>query len=218
MDYNTLLSETEQRVLKLLNEKGQHIVQGRSLYSPRAVGDAVQLFLSEQNGLVQCIPTGTLKTFESDFERRSMEDMAFFDNEDRYYAVDCKTHNLRTLFNMPNLISVRRLANFYKNDSNYFCILIVEYEIDGKHIAYRACHFKPIEAFSWDCLTIGALGWGQIQIANANILNFDTNVNRKEWMLQLCNQLDMFYDEEIEKIGERKLWFNDIKVYWENKL
>ena len=217
MSYIELLTQTEQSVLKLLRERGQNIVQGRSLQSPRAVGDAVQAFLGEQVGLKQCIPTAALNTFENDFERRSMEDMAFYDNENRYYAVDCKTHNLSTAFNMPNLISVRRLANFYKNDKNYFCILIVEYQIENNHIQYKGCHFKPIEAFSWDCLTIGALGWGQIQIANANILKFNSKPNRKKWMLQLCDLLDMFYDEEIGKIGERKTWFKDIRDFWIKK-
>ena len=217
MDYIRLLQQTEQAVLNLLQEKGQHIVQGRSLQSPRAVGDAVQMFLSEKGGLRQCIPSTALKTFENDFERRSMEDMAFYDNENRYYAVDCKTHNLSTAFNMPNLISVRRIANFYKNESNFFCILIAEYSIENNCIRYKACHFKPIEAFSWDCLTIGALGWGQIQIANANVLRFNKKPNRKEWMLQLCDNLDAFYDEEIGKIGERKSWFKDIRDFWNKK-
>ena len=217
MDYIKLLQQAEFAVLHLLQEKGQDIVQGRSLQSPRAVGDAVQMFLSEQGGMRQCIPSTALKTFENDFERRSMEDMAFYDNENRYYAVDCKTHNLSTAFNMPNLISVRRIANFYKNESNSFCILIIEYRIEDNRIRYKACHFKPIEAFSWDCLTIGALGWGQIQIANANVLRFNKKPNRKEWMLQLCDKLDEFYDEEIGKIGERKSWFEDIRDFWNKK-
>lgn len=217
MDYKEILAQTEQAVLHLLQKNGQNIVQGLSLQSTRAVGDAVQMFLSEQNGLKQCIPLSALKTFESEFERRSMEDMAFYDNENRYYAVDCKTHNLSTDFNMPNLISVRRIANFYKNELNFFCILIVEYDIESNRIKYKSCHFKPIEAFSWDCLTIGALGWGQIQIANANVLKFNRKPNRKEWMLQLCDKLDAFYDEEIGKIGERKTWFNEIRDFWNKK-
>lgn len=212
-----LLDNTARSVLELLNEKGRHIVNGRSLHSPRAVGDAIQEFLGEQNGLRRCLPQNMLHSFENDFERRSMEDMAFYDVNHRYYAVDCKTHNLSTVFNMPNLISVRRLANFYKNDTNVFCILIVEYEVKDNYISYTNCHFKPIEAFSWDCLTIGALGWGQIQIANANVLKFEKKIGRKTWMLQLCDYLDTFYDEEIYKIEERKLWFKDIKEYWKQK-
>lgn len=217
MDKNNILDKTAEQVLKLLNDKGQQIVNKRSLNSPRAVGDAVQLFLSEKGGLKRCIPKEFLKSFETDFERRSMEDMAFFDKNNQYYAVDCKTHNLSTSFNMPNLISVRRLANFYKNDENTFCILIVAYDVEDGKINYKECFFKPIEAFSWDCLTIGALGWGQIQIANANKLIFNEVINRKEWMLQLCNNIEMFYDEEISKIDERKNWFNDIKDYWRKR-
>ena len=217
MTKGQLLEQTALNVLNLLNTKGKNIVEGRALNSPRAVGDAVQLFLSEQGGLKNCIPTGCLKSFERDFERRSMEDMAFYDVKNQYYAVDCKTHNLSTFFNMPNLISVRRLANFYKNDNNTFCILIVEYKVENGGIVYNKCHFKPIEASSWKCLTIGALGWGQIQIKDANVLKFNKSVNRKKWMIKLCDLLEAFYDEEIGKIGERKLWFNDIKEYWISK-
>lgn len=212
-----MLDKTADEVLKLLNSKGQQLVSKRSLNSPRAIGDAVQQFLSERGGLKNCIPQKMLKSFESDFERRSMEDMAFTDINNQYYAVDCKTHNLQTVFNMPNLISVKRLANFYKNDANSFCILIVAYDIEKDKINYKECYFKPIEAFSWDCLTIGALGWGQIQIANANRLIFEKKPDRKEWMLQLCSNLELFYDEEIAKIGERKSWFEEIKEYWNKK-
>lgn len=215
MRQNGFLDKVAENVLIMLNANGQHIVSERSLNSPRAIGDAVQEFLGEK--LIECFPDKTLKNFESGFERRSMEDMAFYGTDGQYYAVDCKTHNLSTTFNMPNLISVRRLANFYKNDGNTFCILIAEYEVIDHHIKYNACHFKPIEAFAWDCLTIGALGWGQIQIANANILKFNNSASRKEWMLQLCDNLDLFYDEELGKISERKLWFEDIRNYWNKK-
>lgn len=213
----TLFSTIEENVLHLLNDQGRELVRGISLNSTRTIGDAVQLFLSEKGGLEKCIPQNLLKSFENDFERRSMEDMAFYDKNNHYYAIDCKTHNLNTQFNMPNLISVRRLANFYKNDANTFCILIVEYKTNNNKIEYTNCHLKAIEDFSWDCLTLGALGWGQIQIANANSLSFNSKTNRKEWMLELCKNIELFYDEEILKIKERKTWFNEIKNYWETK-
>jgi len=147
-----------------------------------------------------------------------MEDLAFKDSDGNYYAVDVKTHNIGTDFNMPNLISVKRLATFYKNDDkNNFCILIVSYIVANGKIEYRDCHFKRIESFDWSCLTLGALGWGQIQIANANNLKFLDNTDRKAWMLSLCDKLFAFYDEEISKIGERKTWFSSIKSYWNKK-
>ncbi len=212
------LDSIAQAILVDLQTNATNIVTGSSLSSPRAVGDAVQDYLGEK-GLNTVLSNYGIDV-TSEFGRRAMEDMAFKDPNGNYYAVDVKTHNIDTDFNMPNLISVKRLATFYKNDdNNNFCILIVSYKVVNGKIEYKNCYFKRIESFNWDCLTLGALGWGQIQIANANNLIFDPDNNslRKSWMLALCEKLFVFYDEEISKIGERKTWFNSIKAYWNNK-
>ena len=96
-----------------------------------------------------------------------MADMAFEDPDGAYYVVDVKTHRLSTAFNMPNLTSVERLARFYEDDGNYFVVLMVTYEIEGLRAVVEQVTFVPIEFLDWGCLTIGALGWGQIQIANS---------------------------------------------------
>lgn len=210
------LNELSNKILEILNRDAQTIVSVNSMSSPRSIGDAVQEFLA-QRGLAEALAEIGISHIDSDFSRRSMEDIAFEDNSGNYYAVDVKTHNLSTQFNMPNLISVRRLANFYRNDSNTFCILIVSYEVVDNKLEYRECNFKPIEAFSWDCLTFGALGWGQIQIANANTLIFDENVSRKQWMLNMYDKLEIFYNKEIGKIAEHKDWFSKIRQEWESK-
>lgn len=213
------LDNIAQSILDDLKAYATDIVTGSSLSSPRAVGDAVQDYLGEK-GLVKVLSSYGIDV-SAEFGRRAMEDMAFKDSSGNYYAVDVKTHNIDTDFNMPNLISVKRLATFYKNDDkNNFCILIVSYKAVNGKIEYQDCHFKRIESFDWTCLTFGALGWGQIQIANANKLVFYANneTDRKSWMLTLCEKLFVFYDEEISKIGERKTWFNSIKTYWEKKI
>lgn len=210
------LNELSNKILEILNRDAQTIVSVNSMSSPRSIGDAVQEFLA-QRGLAEALAEIGISHIDSDFSRRSMEDIAFEDDSGNYYAVDVKTHNLSTQFNMPNLISVRRLANFYRNDSNTFCILIVSYEVVDNKLEYRECNFKPIEAFSWDCLTLGALGWGQIQFANANNLQFNQLMSRKRWMLDMCDKLETFYDEEIGKIVERKDWFSKIRQEWESK-
>ena len=212
------LDNIAKAILSNLNDNAAYIVTGSSLSSPRAVGDAVQEYLGDQ-GLAEVLSAYGIDV-ASEFGRRAMEDMAFKDQNDNYYAVDVKTHNVDTDFNMPNLISVKRLATFYKNDDkNNFCILIVSYKVINGRINYQNCHFKRIENFNWSCLTLGALGWGQIQIANANNLSFLENdsTKRKSWMLELCDKLFTFSDEEISKIGERKTWFSSIKSYWESK-
>lgn len=210
------LNELSNKILEILNRDAQTIVSVNSMSSPRSIGDAVQEFLA-QRGLAEALAEIGISNIDSDFSRRSMEDIAFEDNSGNYYAVDVKTHNLSTQFNMPNLISVRRLANFYRNDSNTFCILMVSYEVVDNKLEYRECNFKPIEAFSWDCLTLGALGWGQIQFANANDLQFNQLMSRKQWMLNMYDKLETFYDEEIGKIAERKDWFSKIRQEWESK-
>lgn len=210
------LNELSNKILEILNRDAQTIVSVNSMSSPRSIGDAVQEFLAKK-GLAEALLEIGISHIDSDFSRRSMEDIAFEDNDGNYYAVDVKTHNLSTQFNMPNLISVRRLANFYRNDSNTFCILIVSYEVVDNKLEYGECYFKPIEAFSWECLTLGALGWGQIQIANANDLSFNQTADRKKWMLDMCDKLETFYDEENGKIVERKDCFSKIRQEWESK-
>jgi hypothetical protein len=207
------LDDIAKDILDNLKENATNIVNSSALSSPRTVGDAVQGYLGKDEGLKSILSKYGIEV-SSKFGRRAMEDMAFSDSKGNYYAVDVKTHNISTDFNMPNLISVKRLATFYKNnEKNNFCILIVSYKVDHEKINYEECHFKRIESFKWECLTIGALGWGQIQITNANKLKFydDANTNRKSWMLQLCKKLSNFYVKEISKINERKTWFDSIE-------
>ncbi len=204
------ITAIEGTLLNYLNAHAQRIV---STFSPRIVGDALQEFIAEH--LQDCFPQQFAAKFETDFERRSMEDMAFYDNAGNYYAIDVKTHDVDTHFSMPNLISMQRLAKFYRNDTNTFCILIVDYKVVTDHIEYLSCHFKPIEHFAWSCLTLGALGWGQIQIKDSNRLVFEPHPLRKKWMLELCEAAAAFYETEMGKIAERKDWFNKEKIYWE---
>lgn len=183
--------------------------------SPRAVGDTVQDAIGEI--LVDCFPEGLIDEFNSNFTRRSMEDVAFFDIDGNYYAIDIKTHNKSTKFNMPNLISVERLARFYRDEKRFFVILLVEYTVENDILTFTGIQFIPIEHLDWDCLTIGALGWGQIQIANSNIVKINREITRANWMLSLCDELDVFYPKEISKITERMEYFRAVRDYWESK-
>ena len=146
-----------------------------------------------------------------------MADLAFRDRNGFYYVVDVKTHRIGTAFNMPNLTSVERLARFYEDDSNYFLLLLVKYDITGVKVEVKNVHFVPIEFLSWECLTVGALGWGQIQIANANLVTIKTGHSRKTWMLELCDVMLDFYPREITKIGNRIGYFEAVRDRWRTK-
>jgi hypothetical protein len=203
----------EGAIINLLNNN--QLMNYNTINSPRAVGDAVQNFL--EKNISQCLPTNLVTKINTSFARRSMADLAFEDINENYYVVDIKTHNLNTNFNMPNLTSVERLARFYGDNKNYFVLLLVSYTIQDEQLNFEKCLFIPIEYLDWSCLTLGALGWGQIQIANSNILNVELSNTRKKWMLQLCDALDLFYPNEISKITHRIDYFRKVRDYWENQ-
>lgn len=204
--------KVERRIQTFLNAQADFL-SPRTLASTRAVGDAIQELLAEN---FKSILGGRAKDYSSAFARRAMADLAFSDQDGFYYIIDVKTHRLDTDFNMPNLTSVERLARFYEDDKNYFIVLTVAYRLAGTRVAVKKVHFTPIEFLSWRCLTIGALGWGQIQIANSNKIEIASQ-SRKSWMLKLCDVLFDFYPAEIGKINNRIRRFKKVKRYWQAK-
>ncbi|MCY3020696.1 MAG: hypothetical protein NTW87_16890 [Planctomycetota bacterium] len=203
----------EAEIAKLLNSQPDFL-SVRTADSTRATGDAIQEILADK---FQALLGGICKEYSADFARRAMADLAFKDTDDIYYVVDVKTHRKEQGFHMPNLTSVERLARFYEDDMNCFVVLTVSYRIEGTKVTAEDVHFVPIEFLSWKCLTIGALGWGQIQIANSDHIDVVPEYSRKKWMLELCDTLFEFYPHEISKIGKRIDHFKKIRERWEKK-
>lgn len=211
--YTETYRRLENKIEAFLNSQDDFL-SSRTINSPRAVGDAIENIIAENFGTI----LGNLtKEYSSQFARRAMADIAFTDKDDFYYVIDVKTHRLDTRFNMPNLTSVERLSRFYEDDKNYFCVLKVNYRAENLKAIIEKVAFVPIEFISWDCLTLGALGWGQIQIANANTVTLIPKNRRKNWMIEMCDNLLNFYPKEILKINERIDHFKKVKRYWQDK-
>ena len=164
------------KVKEFLNQQ-EEFLSGSTARSTRAVGDAIQEILSEHFPAI--VGADVCAKYSSDFARRAMADLAFEDTAGLYYVVDVKTHRLSTKFNMPNLTSVERLSRFYEDDKNYFVMLMIDYDMDGLRAVIDNVTFIPIEFLGWDCLTIGALGWGQIQIANSMGMNVTLSITAR---------------------------------------
>ena len=179
--------------------------------STRGVGDELQAIVSEN---LESILKGMIGDYVGKFERRALADIAFTDSDGVYYAVDVKTHRLDTKFNMPNLISVRRIAEFYSDDNNVFVTLIIRYRLNGTRVLATQAHFAPIEFLSWNCLRIGALGLGQIQIKNANRIELLTAHSRRDWMLELCGRVVSYHQSEQTKIERQKQYFDQVRRSW----
>jgi hypothetical protein len=211
--YTDKYKNLQERIRDFLNGQAPFLSLSTA-QSPRAVGDAAQDILADN--FESIIGSETAAKYSHNFARRAMADMAFEDKDGFYYVVDVKTHRLDTKFNMPNLTSVERPARFYEDDRNYFVVLLLRYEIEKVRMVVKDVTFVPIEFFDWDCLTIGALGWGQIQIANSNFIKVNPQYSRKRWMIQLCDLLFDFYPKEISKINTRIEQFRKVREYWEN--
>lgn len=182
--------------------------------STRATGDAIEELISEQ---FDTLLGDWCREYSSNFSRRAMADLAFRDREDFYCVVDVKSHREDTRFNMPNLTSVERLSRFYEDDRNIFSVMMITYTLDGNRIEVTDVMFEPIEFLDWDCLTVGALGWGQIQIRDSNRIMVNQGFSRKDWMLALCDIMFGFYPQEILKIEDRIERFRNVRTIWEEK-
>jgi len=206
--------KTVAKQLKEYINSAPDFLSAQTARSTRAAGDAIENLISEK---FDTFLGDWCKEYSSSFARRAMADVAFKDKEDFYCVVDVKTHREDTKFNMPNLTSVERLSRFYEDNTNIFALIMVKYSLEGNCVIATEVNFVPIEFLNWDCLTVGALGWGQIQIANSNNIVLRDGYSRKKWMLTLCETMLEFYPKEILKIHTRIGRFEQVKSYWENK-
>ncbi|MSU49929.1 MAG: hypothetical protein EXS37_12730 [Opitutus sp.] len=200
----------EKRVKAVLNARANFLSEATA-ESTRAAGDAIAGIIEEE---FRGILGDFCGEYSDSFARRAMADLAFTDSVANYCVVDVKTHREGTAFNMPNRTTVDRLARFYEDDSNYFVILMVKYAVSGTKVTVGSVHFLPIEHLAWECLTVGALGKGQIQIANAKYLEIDPHKTRRAWMLEFCDTMLDFYPKEARKIETRIKQFEKVKAFW----
>lgn len=200
----------QDKVLKLLNQHADFLSEDTA-GSTRAAGDAIQSIIEDNFEEILGKHGGE---YSASFARRAMADLAFKDKSGNYYVVDVKTHREDTAFNMPNLTSVDRLARFYEDDANFFVMLMVKYCVIGTQVKVSKVHFIPIEYLKWSCLTLGALGVGQIQIANSKHIEIDSAKTRRSWMLESCDNALEFYPRAISKITKRISKFEKAKEFW----
>ena len=105
----------------------------------------------------------------------------------------------------------------YELNTNVFSLIMIKYSVDGTKVIASDVTYTPIEFLDWECLTVGALGWGQIQIANSNNIILNNGYSRKKWMIQLCETMLDFYPKEILKIQDRIVRFENVKEHWESR-
>lgn len=208
---NFLLSKDNQRVM---SERVKKVISRYSKYMPggvmanqRSVGDWIQDVISDN---FKEIVDGYSIKIEPTQGKRAMGDVVIWDEAENQFYIDIKTHNVDTDFNMPNITSVKRLADLYQHPNKSFVILIVDYSVSGKELNVVDVQIFPIEELSWACLSLGALGWGQIQITNSNRLLFHETIDRKAWVSEFKQRVVKFYQQETSKIISRTKYFETV--------
>ena len=205
LEEKTVLSFEEKMLEELKKDDTGIFSDAHQVLEPRAVAENVQKFLEKH--FVGCFDDGIIaKDLTRTLSRRAMADILVEDGDGIEYCVDVKTHNLGTDFNMPNLSSIDRLSKYYMEDGNrhYFLVLLVEYEVGNQGVIFHKVKLFPIEHLKWDCLQIGALGKGQVQIRKASDIRIDRNQTRKNWLEIFYKKVDEFYAKEIVKANKRK--------------
>jgi len=195
-----IFDELRARIEAFLQAQKSFIVGEEFRRSTRGVGDAIEGLIV---GEFRDIARGLIDVVDTSFGRRAMEDLSFRIGS-AYYAVDVKTHREEPGFHMPNLTSVKRLMDFYEDDDNYFVIVMIKYHLtDTGSLEDVTAIVEPIEWFDWDCLRIGALGWGQLQFRSASDIRVNRSQTRKDWLCSFTGELREHYAREETKIKER---------------
>jgi hypothetical protein len=195
-----IFDELRARIETFLQARKSFIVSEEFRRSTRGVGDAIEGLIVDEFG---DISRGLVDAVDTNFSRRAMEDLSFRIGN-KYYAVDVKTHREEPGFHMPNLTSVKRLMDFYEDDDHYFVIVMIKYRLtDTGSLEDVTAIVEPMEWFDWDCLRIGALGWGQLQFRSASDIRISRGQTRKDWLRTFVGELREHYAKEENKIKER---------------
>lgn len=125
------------------------------------------------------------------------------------YLFDIKTKCTDRPFSMPNITSIKRLADLYQSLRNHFVIIIVHYSIrDGSTVS--KVQVFPVEWISWKNLSIGQLGWGQLQLKNPMDIQLDSTQDRIGWYCKFCRKVIDFYENERQKGYKRQGHFRGL--------
>jgi len=163
----------------------------------RGIADIVEVIVSD---IILNLKHQSIKELYEAKSKRSIEDVGLVTTDYDDIKIDIKTHDSESDLSMPNLISISRLKKFYENDRNLLLYVFVKYVNNDNLIQILDIKVKSIEQLHWDCLTIGNLGKGQLQVKNMDEISFQNFMTRKDWMERLSYDVVIYYQSLINKI------------------
>jgi hypothetical protein len=163
----------------------------------RGIADIIEVIVSD---IILNLKHQSIKESYEAKSKRSIEDVGLVTTEYDDIKIDIKTHDSNSDLSMPNLISISRIKKFYENDRNLLLYVFVKYVTNGRSIQILDTKVKAIEQLNWECLTIGNLGKGQLQVKNMDEITFQTFMTRNDWIERLSCDVVIYYQSLIKKI------------------
>lgn len=185
-------------ILNSLNDnlKNFELIEGGQ---QRTVGDLIESKVSEvlhnsKNSLIS-----EKKTARS---KKSIEDLTLVANGVNYY-IDPKTHNINSDFSMPNLTSIEKIKKLFSSKNEDLIYIFVTYQLSDKIVVILNIKVLFIWEINLDCLGIGALGKGQLQLKDASKEISITNKTKEEWYIDFKKLVNLFLERQILKINKQ---------------
>ena len=163
----------------------------------RGIADIIEVIVSD---ILLNLKHQSIKESYEAKSKRSIEDVGLITTDYDDIKIDIKTHDSNSDLSMPNLISISRLKKFYDNDRNLLLYVFVKYISYGHSVQILDIQVKAVEQLNWECLTIGNLGKGQLQVKNMNEISFQNHMTRKDWMERLSYDVVIYYQSLVNKI------------------
>jgi hypothetical protein len=163
----------------------------------RGIADIIEIIVSD---IILNLKHQSIKESYEAKSKRSIEDVGLVTTEYDDIKIDIKTHDSDSDLSMPNLISISRIKKFYENDRNLLLYVFVKYVSNNNVIQILDTKVKAIEQLNWECLTIGNLGKGQLQVKNMDEISFQNHMTRSDWVERLSYDVVLYYQSLVNKI------------------
>jgi len=188
----------ERILLEFLNSKTKGELDLNE--SVRAIGDKISSVLTNR---ISIIFNKYIVEFNILDSSKRICNVIIRDKYNNTYYVDIITHNITKEFVRPNITAVKNIEKLYNSSQNIFLILLVHYNPTLTNNCITGVQLFPLEWLKWECLDIGALGNGQIQIKDSNNIIINKNADRISWNKEFKNRLMLFYKKQQMKLNKR---------------
>jgi hypothetical protein len=172
-------------------------------YGQRAVGDKIEAECA--NIFKNLYPN----KYVDPSSKRSTDDFSLeYDNHKK--LLDVKSHWIQedeNGFSMPNLISIKKLRKLLEDNTKCLSYIFVDYVRRGDDVIIGDVHVPYIWELDWSILHIQNLGWGQLQIKDANKELAFTDMGKEKWLQKFKLEAKKYYEKHLTKIEkELKNW------------